>query len=49
MSFIIVKGTVVAAHIIAAFATGITEHDLVTAHSQPRVRADPVMLIIERH
>jgi hypothetical protein len=49
MSFVVIKRTVVATHIIVAFSTGITEHDLVTAHSQPRVRADPVMLIIERH
>jgi hypothetical protein len=49
MSFVVVKGTVITAHILVAFATGITEHNLVTAHSQPRVRADPVMLIIERH
>ena len=49
MGFIIVKVTVIAAHILAALATGITEHNLVTAHCEKGAIADPVMFIIERH
>jgi hypothetical protein len=34
MRFIIVKVAVIAAHIHIAFATGISKHDLVTAHRE---------------
>jgi hypothetical protein len=49
MRFIIVKVTVIAAHILAAFATGIFEHDFVTAHSKVCTIANLVMLVIKRH
>jgi hypothetical protein len=49
MSFIVVKVTVIAAHVLAALATGIFEHNLITAQRQIGAIADPVMFIIERH
>jgi hypothetical protein len=49
MGFIVVKVTVITAHILTAFATGIFKHDLVTAHRQISSIADPVMLIIKWH
>jgi hypothetical protein len=49
MSFIVVERTVIAAHVIAAFATVILEHNLITAQRQIGSRADSVMFIIERH
>jgi hypothetical protein len=49
MSFIVVKRTVVTAHVLAAFATGIFEHNLITAQRQISAIADSVMLVIERH
>jgi hypothetical protein len=49
MGFIIVKVTVIAAHIIAALATSVFEHDLITAQRQICAIAYSVMFIIERH
>ena len=49
MSFIVVERTVIAAHVLAAFATGIFEHNLITAQRQISAVADPVMLISKRH
>jgi hypothetical protein len=49
MSLVIVERTVIAAHILAAFATGIFEHNLITAQRQIGAIADPIMLVIERH
>jgi|LakMenE01Jun11ns_1017448.scaffolds.fasta_scaffold8969511_2 hypothetical protein len=49
MGFIVVERTVIAAHVLTAFATGIFEHNLITAQRQICAIADPVMLIGERH
>ena len=49
MRFRIAEIAVVTAHNLVAFATGITEHNLITAYSKVRSIADPVMLISERH
>jgi hypothetical protein len=49
MGFIIVKVTVIAAHVLTAFATVILEHNLITAQRQIGSIADPVILISERH
>jgi hypothetical protein len=49
MGFIVVERTVIAAHILTAFATAIFEHNLVTAQRQKGAIADSVMFIIERH
>jgi hypothetical protein len=49
MSFIVVESTVITAHVLTAFATGIFEHNLITAQRQIGAIADPVILIIERH
>jgi hypothetical protein len=49
MGFVIVERTVITAHILTAFATGIFEHNLITAQRQICAIANPVMLIGERH
>ena len=49
MRFIIVKVTVIAAHVHIAFATGISKHDLVTAHREEAAGANVVMLVIKWH
>jgi hypothetical protein len=49
MRFCIAEIAVITAHNLTAFATGITKHNLVTAHSEIRSIADPVVLISERH
>ena len=49
MGFIVVKGAVIAAHILTAFATGIFKHDFVTAHRKEAARADPIILVIKWH
>jgi hypothetical protein len=49
MSFIIIEVAVIAAHFLAAFATGIFELYFITAHGEIGSIADPVMLIVEWH
>jgi hypothetical protein len=49
MGFIVVKRTVITAHVLAAFATVIFEHNLITAQRQIGSGADSVMLVIKRH
>jgi hypothetical protein len=49
MGFVIVKRTVIAAHILAAFTTVINELDFITAAHDLASHADPVILISERH
>jgi len=49
MGFIVIEFAVIAAHILAAFATGVFEHYLITAHRKEAARADPIMLVIEWH
>lgn len=49
MSLVIVERTVIAAHILAAFTTGIYELYLVTAAHDLTSRADPVILIGKWH
>jgi hypothetical protein len=49
MRLIVVKRTVITAHVLTAFATGIFEHNLITAQRQIGAIADPVMFIIKRH
>jgi hypothetical protein len=49
MGFIVIEFAVIAAHILATFATIIDELDLVTAAHNLASHADPVILISERH
>jgi hypothetical protein len=49
MSFIVIESTVIAAHVLTAFATVIFEHNLITAQRQIGAIADPVILISKRH
>jgi hypothetical protein len=49
MGFVIVKRTVIAAHILAAFPTIINELDFITAAHDLASHADPVILISKWH
>ena len=49
MGFVVVERTVIAAHILAAFTTGIYELNLVTAAHNLTSHADTVILIGKWH
>ena len=49
MCFIVIEVAVIAAHLLAAFATGIFKLDFITAQRKISAIAAPVMLIVEWH
>jgi hypothetical protein len=49
MRFRIAEIAVIAAHNLIAFATGITEHNFITAHSKVSAIANYIMLVVKWH